>query len=143
MTKNTNLRDLKCKMEAGVYRSFVDDDMDIENVSIKIVYPELHSSLVEYYVFGMMYIIHDMYHMLVYNEIMEFVNMLHTHRSGISPFMRYLLKDYVERLDRFGSRELNADFSEFILKYMPVKQVTLAWKIGTLYLSNMIKSWNL
>ncbi|GKF16131.1 hypothetical protein Tco_0061049, partial [Tanacetum coccineum] len=29
---------------------------------------------------------------------------------------------YVERLDRFGSRELNADFSEFILKYMPVKQ---------------------
>nr|GEZ75027.1 hypothetical protein [Tanacetum cinerariifolium] len=108
--------------EIHAFEAAVCDDKDITRIILESVYPELCSSSMGYIVYGMFHTIKDMYQGKAFVEILEFVNMLQTGNTSASVCLSSdVLKDYMDRLDRFGSKKLNNNVIETIIKILPNK----------------------
>nr|GEU93560.1 hypothetical protein [Tanacetum cinerariifolium] len=108
--------------EIYAFEAAVCDEKDIARMILASVYPELRSSSMGYTVYGMFHTIKDMYEGKAFDEILEFVNMLRTrNKSACVRLSSDVLKDYMDRLDRFGSKKLNNNVIETIIKILPNK----------------------
>nr|GEU78185.1 hypothetical protein [Tanacetum cinerariifolium] len=108
--------------EIHAFEAAVCDDKDIARMILGSVYPELRSSLMGYTVYGMFHTIKDMYKGKAFDEILEFVNKLRNgNKSACVRLSSDVLKDYMDRLDRFESKKLNNNVIETIMKILPNK----------------------
>ncbi|GJX11279.1 hypothetical protein Tco_0201138, partial [Tanacetum coccineum] len=108
--------------EIHAFEAAVSDDKDIARVILRSVYPELRSSLMGCTVYGMFHTIQDMYQGKAFDEILEFVSMLRTGNTSAGVRLSSdVLKDYMDRLDRFGSQKLNDNVIETVMKILPNK----------------------
>ncbi|GJY43523.1 hypothetical protein Tco_0431736 [Tanacetum coccineum] len=108
--------------EIHAFEAAVSDDKDIARVILRSVYPELRSSLTGCTVYGMFRTIQDMYQGKAFDEILEFVSMLRTGNTSAGVRLSSdVLKDYMDRLDRFGSQKLNDNVIETVMKILPNK----------------------
>nr|GEU78184.1 hypothetical protein [Tanacetum cinerariifolium] len=108
--------------EIHAFEAAICDDKDIARMILGSVYPELRSSSMGYTVYGMFHTIKHMYEGKAFDEILEFVNMLRTgNKSACVRLSSDGLKDYMDMLDRFGSKKLNNNVIETIMKILPNK----------------------